>query len=1302
MTTTMKTRNARSGLTSGLRPRAAGIISPSGCRWLLLLPLFLAGVGFAPAAYAQAAPPAPPNLPGLQPPPALHAPVTDPSGLLATLPPPPALPTGTRVVTDQADYAPGATAHIRGQEFQAGETVRLQVLHVNGPNDNSTSPAHQPWQVTAGTNGSFQTTWGVPAAQDEMGALLQLTATGLTSGKTALAVFTDAPAAPTYQQLKSFGKPSPGAYPYGGLIRGADGALYGTASQGGSSFVGTVFKLNADGTGFTVIKNFDNFMTGGYPLGKLVQGTDGALYGTAQNGGSSGQGTVFKLNTDGTGFIVLKGDFNSSTSGGYLYSGLMQAADGRLYGTASQGGSGNYGTVFKLNTDGTSFSVIKNFAYFDGADLQVGELIQGMDGALYGTAVNGGSSGGGTVFKLNTDGSAFTVLKNLSYGVDISEDGGYIYTGLAQGTDGALYGTASQGGSSGAGTVFKLNADGTGFTVIKDFDNSTTGGYPQGGALIQGTDGKLYGNASQGGTYGYGTVFKLNTDGSGFSVLQNFDNSTTGGYLYSGLMQGTDGALYGTAASGGTYGYGTVFKLNPDGTGFSVLKNFDYSTSGGNSYYSTLMQGTDGAIYGTALQGGSSGYGTVFRLNPTGSGFTVLKGDFNSSTSGGYLYSGLMQGADSALYGTAYYGGGSSYGTLFKLNTDGTGFTVLQNFDYYATGGFFEGGGLVQRADGTIYGTALQGGSSGAGTVFQLNPDGTAFSVFLNFDNAANGCYPYGKLIQGTDGNLYGTTAQGGNGVGTVFRLVFPIIAHANTAPVARCKDVTVSAGAACTADASIDNGSFDPDAGDTITVAQTPAGPYPPGPTTVTLTVTDNHGASSTCTATVTVVDTTPPVIIGCPANITVQTGPGRTTCDQVATWAPPTASDNCTVASFTSNHLPGDTFPVGTTTVTYTAKDGATPPNTTTCSFTVTVVDTTPPVITGCPANITVQTGPGRTTDDQVATWTAPIASDNCSVASFTSDHLPGDTFPVGTTTVTYTARDGATPPNTTTCSFTVTVVDTTPPVIVCPANQYVIASNGHENHFHTGVDDGKDHDGLDDHDDDKDGDGNYCDGQKDDRPCGTVVVYKKVTATDNCGGNVTVVCTPPSGSAMGLGVHTVNCTATDANGNQSSCSFTVTVLSPLHVVIQSPLYDDNIDNNAPKPSGQDPQSTTEQVNLFKVGDKLLHKVKLYDCNGNDVTTSLGSSVSVRLAVTLRNGSYTSGAVVSDLVVASSGVGGVGNLMVLSNGTYQYNLATTGYEAGTSSGRNLDFFQSLVWVEYNAVPGVDVGRENVILESR
>ena len=331
------------------------------------------------------------------------------------------------------------------------------------------------------------------------------------------------------------------------------------------------------------------------------------------------------------------------------------------------------------------------------------------------------------------------------------------------------------------------------------------------------------------------------------------------------------------------------------------------------------------------------------------------------------------------------------------------------------------------------------------------------------------------------------------------------LIPAPNQPPVAQCQNVTVYAGVNCTAAASINNGSFDPNAGDTVTVTQMPAGPYSLGNTVVQLTVTDSHGASSICTATVTVIDNTPPVIIGCPTSITVQTGLGRTTCDQVATWTAPTASDNCSVASFTSTHASGAIFPVGTTIVTYTAIDGATPPNSITCNFTVTVEDTTAPVIIGCPVNIILQTGLGRTTCDQMATWTPPTASDNCTVVSFTSTHAPGATFPVGTTTVTSTATDVA--GNISTCSFTVTVQDNTPPVITgCPAN------NTRPN---------------------------------DPGLCGAVVTYSAPVGTDNCSGATTLQTAGlPSGATFPIGTTVNTFEVTDAAGNKTACSFSVTV--------------------------------------------------------------------------------------------------------------------------------------------------------------
>ncbi|HEV8122587.1 MAG TPA: hypothetical protein VGQ67_16460, partial [Candidatus Polarisedimenticolia bacterium] len=201
---------------------------------IFVLSLCLTGTAFAPSALAQAPPPVGPRIPG--PPAHRGMPGTiTPPGQKLNPPLPPPLVTGTAVATDQADYAPGASAHIRGQVFQAGETVRLQVLHADGTP--SVGQDHLPWTVVADPDGGFHATWHV-CEDDCVGSALRLTAVGVTSGKTAQALFSDAPAAPTFQLLKSFGSPSPGAYPYGGLMKGADGALYGTASGGGTSGFG--------------------------------------------------------------------------------------------------------------------------------------------------------------------------------------------------------------------------------------------------------------------------------------------------------------------------------------------------------------------------------------------------------------------------------------------------------------------------------------------------------------------------------------------------------------------------------------------------------------------------------------------------------------------------------------------------------------------------------------------------------------------------------------------------------------------------------------------------------------------------------------------------------------------------------------------------------------------------------------------------------------------------------------------------------------------------------------------------------
>jgi uncharacterized repeat protein (TIGR03803 family) len=347
-----------------------------------------------------------------------------------------------------------------------------------------------------------------------------------------------------------------GAHPFSDLVQGSDGALYGTTVTGNNETDhDTIFKINPDGSGFAVLMDFDSSTTGANCWGGLLLGSDGALYGTTYYGGTGGGGTVFKIEQDGTGFAVLK-NFDGSTTGGGSYARLTEV-NKVLYGTTFVGGTGNAGTLFRLEKDGTSFAVIKHFDNSITGGHPTAAVIVGRDGALYGTALHGGSLLFGTIFKINTDGTSFTVLKHMNL-----TGGGYIQSRLLFGSDGELYGTASEGGTFDAGTVFTLHLDGSGFTVLKSFEPPGNGAYPYAG-LIEGSDGKLFGTTLRGGRYDWGTVFEMNPDGSGFRVLKRFDYATTGGFPYAGVTQLEDGALYGATGYGWDDDFGSLFRLLP-------------------------------------------------------------------------------------------------------------------------------------------------------------------------------------------------------------------------------------------------------------------------------------------------------------------------------------------------------------------------------------------------------------------------------------------------------------------------------------------------------------------------------------------------------------------------------------------------------------------------------------------------------------------------------------------------------------------------------------------------------------------
>jgi uncharacterized repeat protein (TIGR03803 family) len=351
-----------------------------------------------------------------------------------------------------------------------------------------------------------------------------------------------------------------------------------------------------------------------------------------------------------------------------------------------------------------------------------------------------------------------TVFFQTLYSFKGGIDGATPYAGLVL-SNNTLYGTATGAGADSNGTVFAVNVDGTDFRVLHTFAEwagrtNLDGAEPYGGLVL--SSNTLYGTTFEGGTADFGTVFALNTNGTGFTTVHNFTEADGGG-TYAGLiMQGS--TLYGTTQVGGDPKYlGNVFTVNTDGTGFTSLYNFSDGDDGGRPFAGLLLSGN--TLYGTASEGGTGDFGTLFGVNTNGTDFTVLY-SFTNGLDGSIPYGGLVQSGN-RLYGTAAYGGTNGYGTVFGVNTNGIGFTVLHTFN--GVDGSDPSATLVLSGN-TLYGTTA------GNTVFAMNTDGTDFKVLHSFQGP-DGETPWGNLVL-SGKTLYGTTFNGGsNNYGTVFTI---------------------------------------------------------------------------------------------------------------------------------------------------------------------------------------------------------------------------------------------------------------------------------------------------------------------------------------------------------------------------------------------------------------------------------------------------------------------------------------------------------------------------------------------------
>ncbi|MHB8218342.1 MAG: choice-of-anchor tandem repeat GloVer-containing protein [Candidatus Sulfotelmatobacter sp.] len=383
-----------------------------------------------------------------------------------------------------------------------------------------------------------------------------------------------------------------------------------------------------------------------------------------------------------------------------------------------------------------------------------------------------GVFGGFLFLVLSLSAQTFTTLHSF----DLT-DGATPFAGLIQATDGNLYGTTGAQGTNGGGTVFKITPGGT-LTTLYSFATcgSCTDGYSPIAGLVQATNGDFYGTTLSGGVFLEGTVFKITPSGA-LTTLYSFCAQTncTDGQAPNGLVQATDGNFYGTAEVGGANGQGTVFKITPSGV-LTTLYSFCSQSSclEGGRPTQTLIQGSDGSLYGTTPGFGANDAGTVFRITTSGALTTLYSFCAQSNcTDGGTPNAPLVQAANGSFYGETAGGGANFfYGTIFKITSTGT-LTTLHSFD--AIDGEAADGGLVQGSDGNFYGTTSSGGVNSGGTAFKITPSGTLttlYSFCVQYPSCGDGQTPVAALVQDTNGVFYGTTELGGtDAAGTIFSL---------------------------------------------------------------------------------------------------------------------------------------------------------------------------------------------------------------------------------------------------------------------------------------------------------------------------------------------------------------------------------------------------------------------------------------------------------------------------------------------------------------------------------------------------
>ncbi len=760
------------------------------------------------------------------------------------------------------------------------------------------------------------------------------------------------PQTESFKKIIDFNGQDKGAEPIGKLVEGNGGKLYGATASGGINDEGVLFSYDISANGFTKVFDFENMVSGEMPVGSLIQLADGKLYGMTKWGGTFDDGLLFSFNPATNQYTILI-EFDELPTGSNPVAGLVATPNGKLYGINPDGGNTDLGVLFEYNSQTNTFSKKVDFAN----RFEAGKsCIAANDGKLYWLPEPDLHL---APWVMGYDPENDTYHKGID-APDYPRETELFFNSFIQASNNKLYFIVNSPRNDvmNENSLYEYDAANDDFTNYFRFSGVEYGEFPQ-GSLYQSSSGMLYGTTYTGGAFHQGVVFKIDPDNFNFTKLLDFERNANGSNPNGGLIQADNNKLYGMTSEGGAHDKGVIYMLDP--VSESVNKVFDFNGLNGEHPVGDFVKGTNGLLYGVTTAGGAYGNGVLFEFNPSTGSFTKIV-DFDGTQFGKEPNSNALVAASSgAIYGTTLLGGLSDEGVLYEYDPSSANFQKLIDFQYSVTGKVPEN--LIQGSDNMLYSHVSPG------FIVKIDPSNSQITKVLDDCDLLNPLT--GKLLEASNGKFYGmdrgyiwyraTDFTGGihefdvTGGSYSQLMEFSWSNGSNpentsliqlkslNAPVAQCKNITLyldEAGEATLLPADIDNGSTGD--GIELTVSKSDFTCGDAGENDVVLTATDNDGNTATCTAVVTIADSIPPVALCNDIEVFLDAS-GNAVLD--AADVDNGSSDACGIESMSLDVSSFDCQNIGENTVELTVTDSN--GNTSSCTLMVTVKDTIAPEV-------------------------------------------------------------------------------------------------------------------------------------------------------------------------------------------------------------------------------------------------------------------------------------------------------------------------------------------------------------------